>query len=345
MEKVTFEFSWETIFRVGILAASLYAFYRVKEILLLVVFALVISLLFNPVIDYFQKKKVPRGLAVVFVYLSVFGVFALLIYVFAPLFIVEIHQFSQGFSQYFEKISPPLRALGLEGFDSLETFIDTLQQMLSRVSQNVFDALFSIFGGIFSTLFVVFLAFFLSLEEKAVERSLFLFFPVESEDMALDLWRRCEKRVSGWFLSRVLSSLFVGGLTYLSLLILGTSFPFFLGLLGGVSNFIPLAGPFLTGFLIFVLVSAEGSFKAILAVTVFVIIQQIESNILLPILSKKFVGLSPALVLISLAVGGSLGGLWGAVLGLPLMGILFEFLQDFLRKKKEAEAEAEEETV
>ena len=159
--------------------------------------------------------------------------------------------------------------------------------------------------------------------------------------MALDLWRRCEKRVSGWFLSRVLSSLFVGGLTYLSLLILGTSFPFFLGLLGGVSNFIPLAGPFLTGFLIFVLVSAESSFKAVLAVTVFVIIQQIESNILLPILSKKFVGLSPALVLISLAVGGSLGGLWGAVLGLPLMGILFEFLQDFLRKKKEAEAEEE----
>lgn len=342
MEKVSFEFSWETILKMGVLAASLYAIYRVREILLLIVFALIISLLFNPLIDYLQKRKAPRTLAVIFVYFSIFSTFALLIYLFTPLLIIEIHNFSQSFSQYFEKISPPLRGLGIEGFQNLENFVDLLERTLAPVAQNIFSALFSIFGGILTTVFVIFLAFFLSLEERAFEKSLFLLFPAGSEDRALDLWRRCQKKVSGWFLSRVLSSLFVGGLVYLSLLILQSDYAFSFGLLAAISNFVPIVGPFFTGLLIFILLSLTSPVKAVLAIVIFTLIQQIENNILLPILSKKFIDMSPALVLISLAVGGSLGGMWGAILGVPLFAISLEFARDFLKEKKE-EAEAVDE--
>jgi predicted PurR-regulated permease PerM len=72
-------------------------------------------------------------------------------------------------------------------------------------------------------------------------------------------------------------------------------------------------------------------------VVAFTLIQQIENSILTPILTKKFVGLSPALVLLSLAIGGKLWGLLGAILAVPLAGILFEFLKDFLNKKREKE--------
>ncbi|MBI4359409.1 MAG: AI-2E family transporter [Candidatus Nealsonbacteria bacterium] len=335
MEKVTFEFSWETILRMGVLVASLYAIYRVREILLLIVFALIISLLFNPLIDYLQKRKVPRTLAVISVYFSVFGLFAILIYLFVPLLIIEASHFSQFFSQYFEKLSPPLRGLGLEGFQSLESFVDLAESSLSRAAQNIFSALFSIFGGILTTVFVIFLALFLSLEERAFEKSVFLLFPAGSEEMALDLWRRCQKKVSGWFLSRVLSSLFVGGLVYFSLLILQSDYPFSFGLLAAVSNFIPIVGPFFTGLLIFLLLSLTSPVKAVLAIVIFILIQQIENNVLLPILSKKFIGISPALVLISVAIGGSIGGIWGAILGIPLLGISLEFARDFLKKQKE----------
>ena len=67
----------------------------------------------------------------------------------------------------------------------------------------------------------------------------------------------------------------------------------------------------------------------------FFLIQQIEGNIVTPILTKKFVGLSPALVLISLAVGGKLLGILGAILAIPITSILFEFWTDFLKAKKE----------
>ncbi len=337
MEKVTFEFSWETITKIGVLAASLYIFYQLKEILIWVIFALVISFLFNPLINYFQKKKMPRFLAVSLVYFSFFSILAILIYIFIPLLVIEVSNFSQSFSEYFDQVSPPLRNLGIEGFESLDKFVGLVENALSQITRNIFSGLFVIFGGIFTTFFIISLAFFLSLEEKFVQKSFAIAFPAEYEDIALDLWKRCQKKVSGWFLSRIASSLFVGILTYIALLALGASYPFSLGILAMVSNFIPIIGPFIAGIFIFIVLILTSPVKGVLAVGIFALIQQIENNIITPVLSKKFIDLSPSLVLVSLAVGAKLGGVWGAILGIPLLGIFLEFLRDFLKKKKETE--------
>jgi predicted PurR-regulated permease PerM len=96
-------------------------------------------------------------------------------------------------------------------------------------------------------------------------------------------------------------------------------------------------GPILTGFLIVIVVALDSVWRAVFLVGAFTLIQQIENNVLTPILSKRFVGLHPALVLVSLAVGGRLWGIMGAILAIPLAGILFEFLHDFLERKKKGE--------
>jgi predicted PurR-regulated permease PerM len=339
MEKITFELSWGTVFKFWLLIASLYAFYLLREVLLWMVFALVISILFEPLIEALQKRKMPRVLAGTLVYLAVFSAFALLIYLFVPLLILETSQFSENFSEYFERASPLLRALGIETLGNLESLVDLAGQNLARIGQTFFSSLFSLFGGLMTTLFVIFLAFFLSLEERAIERTIFLLFPREYEDFALEIWKKCQKKVSGWFLTRVLSSLFVGGAVYLSLLILGVDYPFSLGIFAAVSNLVPLVGPFVAGLLIFLIVFPASLIKAGFAVAAFALIQQIEAIVVTPILTKKFIDLSPALVMISLAVGSILGGAWGAFLGIPVLGIFFEFLRDFLKKKKQTDAE------
>jgi len=178
----------------------------------------------------------------------------------------------------------------------------------------------------------------LSLEERAFEKAFSLLFPLETEDMAMNLWQKCQKKVSGWFLASVLSSIFVGTLVFLMLSVLKTGYPLSLSFLAGISNLVPIVGPLLVGLLIFLIILISSPVKAGLAVIIFIIIHQIEGNLLTPVLSKKFIGLSPSLVLISLAVGGVLGGVWGAILGIPILGIAFEFLSDFLKKKKEIEA-------
>jgi len=332
------DISWETILKIFLAAFLFYLLYLIRNILVLFIFALIISILFNPVIDFLKKKKIPRVIAVIFTYLVVFGMISFLIYSTLPLFISEIKYFLEIFPKYFETISPPLRGLGIQAFENLENFINLINQTLGKMAANIFNALFAIFGGIFSTIFVLSIAIFISLEERPIERTLSLLFPKKYEAYALDLWSKCQVKVSGWFLSTILGCLFVGFFSYFSFLLFNTKYPLSLGLLAGTLNFVPIVGPIITGIILFIVVSLDNLLKAIFVLLVFILVQQIENNIILPFLTKKFIGLSPVLVLLALTIGGTLWGILGAILALPLAGILYEFIRDFLRERKEAGA-------
>jgi len=331
------DISWGTILKISVAVLVLYFLYLIRDLIIWFLFALIISILFNPAIDFFQKRKVPRVISVIFIYLLVFGILTLFIYLLAPFFISEIQQFSRILPQYFEKVSPPLTGLGIEAFENIESFIDFLGKALERMAGNIFNALFSIFGGIFATIFVITVGIFLSLEEKIVERSLALIFPKKYEAYVLDLWKKIQKKVSGWFGVRILGCIFVGVTCFGAFLLFNIKYPFALALLAGVLEFIPIVGPILTGIILFFLISLDSLLKAIFVLVFFIIIQQIEGNFLTPVLTKKFIGLPPALVLIALAIGGTLWGILGAILCVPLAGILFEFTRDFLKKRKEGD--------
>jgi predicted PurR-regulated permease PerM len=333
------DISWESIFKISVAVVSLYIIYLVRSVLVWFIFAVIISVLLDPLFDFLKKKKVPRMISVLVVYTLIFGVLSLLIYLAVPLFVSEIRQFAQKFPGYFEKIAPSLKALGFKAFQDAENFIIFLSNNLESIAVNLFKAASAIFGGFLSTFFVISLAIFLSLEDKPIERTLMILFPKKYETYAIDLWKRCRDRVSGWFLSRVIGAVFVGFLTYLSLLIFkpeeGSTYPLILGFFAGILDFVPVIGPIFAGILIFILVSLNGLANGFFALIAFILIQQIENNIILPFLTKKFSDLSPVWVLLGLTVGGILWGVWGAILAVPLFGILSEFGRDFLKKRKE----------
>lgn len=333
--KQTLDISWGTILKISAVAILLYVLYLIRSILIWFIFALIISILFNPAINFLRKFRIPRVLAVCFVYIAFFGVFSLIIYSIIPLFVSEISQFSQFLPQYFEKISPPLKELGFNAFSDLESFFGLLEGALNKIAANILNVLFIFFGGVMAATFIMALSIYLSIDEKGMEKALLLFFPKKYETYILSLWEGSQKKVNSWFATRILACLFVGIVSLIAFLIFNTGYPFSLALIAGVLNFIPIVGPVLTGVLLFIVVAIDNISKAVFVVIVFVLIQQIENNILTPLLSKKFVGLSPILVLLSLAIGGILWGFLGAILSIPLAGILSEFLKDFLKKKKE----------
>jgi len=334
-EEKILDVSWETIFKILFAIICLYFLYLIRNIFIWFIFAVIISVLFEPLIDFLAKRKIPRLISVVFVYFIIFGLIALSIYFTVSIFTSEIRQFTEVLPQYFEKISPPLKTLGFQAFENIEEFTNLLSKSLEEMAETIFNAIAAIFGGILATLSIFSIALFLSLEEKPIEKALNLIFPKEYEDSLLNLWSRCKIRVSGWFLSRIFGCLFVGIFSYLSFLLFNTKYPFSLAILAGVLNFVPIVGPVVTGVIIFVIVTLENFWQAIFVLIVFILIQQIENNIILPALTKKFVGLPPVIVLLALTVGGILWGIWGAILAIPFFGILFEFLKEFLQKRKE----------
>ena len=330
------DISWRTIFKIFVAVLCFYLIYLVRDILIWFIFATIISILFNPAIDFFQKKKIPRVLIVILLYTIIFGIFGYALYKITPLFIKEIKQFVLLFPQYFEKIAPPLRQLGITTFENIENFIKLLEDNLIGMSKNVFNAIFAIFGGIFATFTILALSIFLSLEKKGVEKAIMDFLPRRYDIYVLNLWEKYQQRVVGWFGLRILSCIFVGITTFLVLKGFNLNYAFSLALFAGIIDFIPILGPIIAGVIIALIALLDSWFKAVLVIVFFILIQQIEGNIITPILGRRFVHLPPVLILLALLIGGKLLGVLGAVLAIPLVGILFEVFKDFLKQRKEA---------
>ncbi len=333
------DISWGTILKIAIVFLGIYILFLIKDILIWILFAFIISILFNPVINLLQKIRIPRVIATLVVYVAVFAVFSFLLYWTVPVFLFEIQDFTQLFPQYFERLAPPLRSLDIEAFESFETFTQALQDWLVRISSSIFGAIISIFGGILSMITIFALAFFFSMEEKEVEQTIKLLVPKKNEAYFLDLWERCQAKTAAWFGTRVLSSVFVGLVSYLTLEIFNINYAFVLGLFSGVMDIVPVLGPIFATILIVMLAALDSWSKALLVLIAFVLIQQIEGNVLTPLLTEKMVGLPAILVLIALLVGGRLWGILGAILTIPLTGMIYEFLRDLLKKRREEKAE------
>ncbi len=340
-EEKVLDLSWEALFKIALAVIFFYVLFEIKDIIVWFIFALVISILFNPGIEFLKKFKVPRAIATTAIYLAVFGLLSMVLYSAVVILITEVEQLSLVLPYYFQELSPVLRDFGIHALEDIETFVTEIRGSLRELSSAFFSVSFSVFGGIFTTIFVLTMAFFLSLEGRIVERGLIVIFPKKYEKYAFNLWRKCQNKVSSWFLTRILSCLFVGIAIYISCLIIGVKYPLSLGLIAGAMNFIPYIGPLISGILIFLITAIDSFAKGVFIIIVFGLVQLIENSVITPVLSQKFIGLSPVLVIMSLAIGGALWGLLGALLAIPLAGILFEFLKEFLEKKKLEEEKLE----
>ena len=168
--------SWGTIFKICLAVISLYILYLIRDIVVWFIFALVISVLFNFLIDPLEKRKIPRAIGAGVSYLSIFVLLSFFIYKTAPVFLFEIKEFTQNIPQYLEQIAPFLQKFGILVSQNSQSLAQTLGVNLEKAGGNIFNALFSIFGGAFSTIFIISLAFFISLEKGLVERILTTFF-------------------------------------------------------------------------------------------------------------------------------------------------------------------------
>ncbi|MEI7424598.1 MAG: AI-2E family transporter [Candidatus Staskawiczbacteria bacterium] len=335
----TLSISWESIIKLFVAIFVLYFIYLGKEIVLWFLFGLAISVLLEPAINILRIIKIPKIVAIILVYFSIFGALGLLIYLTAPAFIFELKQFSQYLPGYFNQISPFLQNIGIDLTESLGSFTKFLVGGLQESSKGVLNALMAFFGGISSTAFILAIAFFISLEDKALEKFLVLVSPKKYEDQIAAFFTMAQSKVAGWFGARILACLFVGIGSFIVFYIFGIKYALMLALVSAFLNFIPYIGPLFTFLILtlFILVSS-GSWLVVMYVLIsIVVVQMIENWILTPLLMKKMINIPPVLVLISLVMGAKLFGFLGAIFAVPVCGIFYEFIKELLEKKKQEE--------
>ena len=328
------DLSWNTILKIIFTGFIFYLFFLAKDILILVFFSVILAVLFEPAIKLFQKFKIRRLLATILVYLLFFLFFSLLVYFSATILVEETRIFIQTFPQVFEKFYSPFRLLGLKIFEDLQSFINFFQEWLLKASANIFSAIISVFGGIFAFLTIFIMAIFISLEEGAIEKFIYLLVPKKYEELVGNLWQKSCQKVAGWFGIRVLTCFLVGLMVFITCYLFDIEYAGIFALLAGFLDLIPVFGPFLAGIPIVFFAFANSWLEAFLVATVLILIQQIEGNILTPILTKRFIQAPPLVVLFSLLFGGKLFGFLGAIFAVPFSVIIFEIAKGFLTTRK-----------
>lgn len=332
MERRYFEITWVSLWRILVFVLALIILYLIREILILLVLAIVISAICQPFVDYLQKKKVARFLGTSLVFALILAILGVFLWLVIPLVISQFGHFIANFNETISK-------LGSHNFltELIQQFIVNLKaafDVLAKGATTIFNLIFSIFGGIFLAITCLVLAFYLTVEEKGVEKFLRSILPKSYEDWIISIIDRSIIRIGYWFQGKIILSTIKGLLTWLGLYLLGVEYSGTLALLAAVLGNIPLVGAIFAGLLAFLVALTDSWLLAIWVVIFVVILDQLENILFTPLIMRKISGLPPLVVLLALLIGAKIAGLIGFILAIPLAIIFQEVYDESVRRRK-----------
>ena len=313
--------------------------YLLRDILFVLLFAVVLASALEPAIRWFQTYRVPRILATVIIFLAVLGVLFLAIYLLLPLLANDLQGFSLSYSVFERQI---LSQLGAGGSIPLIDFIrenargllEQPSEYISKISGGVFAFTATFFGGIFSFIILVVVSFYLAVQEKGIEDFIRLVAPLKYESYAVDLWLRSQRKMGQWLRAQLILGALIGALIYLGLTLLGVQYALVFAFLAAILELIPVVGPVLAAAPAVVIAFLQSPFIALLVFILFVVVQQLESHLVVPVVMHRAIGISPIVVVVALLIGAKIAGVFGLLLAVPIASIVVEFLNDFDRKKR-----------
>lgn len=333
-----------TIFT-AILAILLVALlFYLRDLVLIVLTAIVIASAIEPAVHFFMRRSVPRILAVLLIYVSIAGAFFGLLFFFIPPVLDDAAAFlatlpatlsSLDLSGVTRGLVGPSVTNALSSADFLRDISNTLGG-----SGGVFTTLSAVFGGITSFILIIVFSFYFSVQETGVDDFLRVVSPVKEQAYVLHLWKRSQEKIGKWMQGQVILGLIVGVLLYLGLTILGVPYALLLAVLAGVFELIPVFGQILAAIPAVAIAFSEGGVTMMLLVVgLYVLVQQFEAHLIYPVVVKKVVGIPPLMVILALLIGYEIAGFLGILLSVPIAAAIQEFVSDIDREKTRALAE------
>ncbi len=182
--------------------------------------------------------------------------------------------------------------------------------------------------------------------EDGVADLLELITPLKHERYVIGLWRRTQHKIGRWMQGQFLLAITVAILVYVSLSFFGVHNALFLALISMFFEIIPVFGAFIGAIPGILLGFTQGGVSLGLTITVvYIVIQQIESNVIYPLVVRKIFNVSPLVVIIALAVGWQVGGFLGILLSVPVAVALTEYMGDVGKRRSEVRAQMSETVI
>lgn len=284
--------------------------------LTLLLIAVVIAQALTPVVALVERK-LPRNIAIILVYAVLVGIVASIGWLVVPPLVAEGEELllngpelQAQFQEWLRNIEP----------DSANRVTDAMQSALVRFSDVVLSLPFAIFSSVIDVLLVVFMSLYWLLATPALHRFTRSLFPPDQRRRFDDVLAGMGQTMGGYVRATAINGVIIAVMTYTGLRIIGVDYPLVLAAIAGLGELLPVIGPIFAAIPAISVALIESPQQAIVVTVFYILLQQLEANLLVPYIMKKHADVPPLLSLFALLAGSTLGGPLGAIIAIPVAG-------------------------
>ena len=330
---MTIDISWGMLWKILVFAVLVGVLYEGRQILLGLFLAVVISSGLEGVVDMLEARvKLPRSVSVIFIFLAALIVFILIIYTVVPFLLVEINTIFAGVNA--SSLGAWSFLLNCQASQAVSATISGLSARLIASQTSPLSLFSNAVGSFGLAIAVIISSFYLSLGHDGVEKFLKIVTPPDYEETTMRIYSRSKHLIGAWFRMQLFLSLIMGCTVWVGLALLGVKYSFLIAVLAAFFELVPFLGPILSGAIAIVAALLTSTTLAVYTLIFFLIAQQFEANILVPLLTRRSVGLHPVIVIVALLIGAEIGGILGVIISVPAAAVFQEVIQDWSNKKR-----------
>ncbi len=342
--------SFYILIAVVIVAAAIFYRWVISYVLLSVVFAYVL----DPLVSWFEFRRVPRWLSVLLVYAIIAGVIAW----FSALFVPDLVQqgkelfdtltagetsasdyiislpFVSSIYQFLVNLDSQIPNLGLA--DSFYNAIHSAEENLGKLPKILIDNYQSIISTLSFIATIPLISFFLLMDKQKFRKAIISFIPNRYFELSLILINKLDETVGRFLRAMIFEVIAVSIMVSVALSIVRVPYSVLIGITAGVANIIPYFGP-LSGAAIaalVILISGKPLIMLLYAFLALYLVQVVDNNIIYPVVVGKTIKMHPLIVLLTVLAGGWFGGILWMLISVPLAYMVYSLVRELYTNLK-----------
>lgn len=320
---------------------------QVRSILVLFMIGVLFAAAIEPLANRLRRRGISRGQSIVAIYATMVVAIGLLVLAIVPSVADQSSSLIDDVPQILESGRERARSVDNVAIrDALLRAIDEAEEIYEDTtagdnqalgSDEVLGLITSLGGVVVSVVTVLVVAFYWLTEKSLIKQVVLRRIPNEYRSRSFTVWEEIERRIGGWTRGQALLCLIIGVISTIGYLILGLDYWIALGLWAGITELIPFIGPILGGAAAFAVALTDSWQKALIVVVFVLVLQQLESSVLVPRVMRNAVGMSPLTVILAVLIGSTLGGPLGAILAIPLGASVQVIASEVIQERRRVE--------
>lgn len=324
-------------FIVGLITLIILSFIFIKNSLIILISSVLISFIFKPVVDFFEKKKIPRSVSVLIIFFICSLLLFVSLYLLIPQLIVQTNHLLENLTE--EKIKLILTSLEesiiskfpfLNKVDLTNQFAKFLSDFFINISNNLSKLVTNLFS-FFAVLFIIpFLTFFLLKDSKLMVEEIINLSPSKYSELTKYVVSKTTHQLSRYVRGWILDAFIVGSLIAIGLTILGINNSISIGFIAGLGHLIPYFGPVIGGLpALIISLFQYGNFSMLPALIIlFAVVYTFDNGIIQPKIFSKSTDLHPVVIIFLILIGNELLGLLGMLIAIPATTVIKTIIKE-----------------